>query len=60
MAAEQRDRAQPHTGMQQRLCQLQEMHHGKCVTMPVPPVVLVAVVESDGGEQSFLQNLTAS
>ncbi len=47
-----------HTGMQHQLCQLQEMHHSKCITMPVPPVVLVAVVESDGSEQSFLQNLT--
>ncbi len=42
-----------HTGMQQQLRQLQETHHGKCVTMPV--------AESDSGERSFfLQNLTAS
>ncbi len=45
-----------HTGMQEWLCQLQATRHGK-ITMPV---LLVAVVESDGGEQSFLQNLTVS
>ncbi len=37
-----------HTGMQQRLCQLQETHHSK-ITM----LVLLAAAESDGSEQSF-------
>ncbi len=26
-----------HTGVQERLCQLQQTRHGKCITTPVPP-----------------------
>ncbi|MCP4700923.1 MAG: hypothetical protein GY862_29320 [Gammaproteobacteria bacterium] len=45
-----------HTGVQQQLCQLQVTYRGKITIGSLTPA---AVVESDGGEQSFLQNSTA-
>ncbi len=48
-----------HMGIQQQLCQLQVMYRGKITIGSLTPAAAAAAAESNGDEQSFLQNSMA-